>query len=240
MSVSHPVVATPLQAHIPPELERLVQRARSRLDKHDKKAGVELLVDAYCDLIDTTLLELMERIGQHYDARQIGDGIRMANDVKAKAKHYVPWAAGFIAERRLPPVIHHFHGLMQPISSPRGDGHHIILPLSAGTATDAERILASLHDQSAKDLHEGIELLCLVVAELMVPLATEPKNLLNFNFVVNKPLDGVIALSQSIITRLLRQMGNQIPPDLYPMVAEHIGSFLLLPEAGRQTSDVQG
>ena len=205
-----------------------MERARARLDKRDKKVGVELLVDAYCDLVDATLLELIEQIGQRYDAPQVAESISMANDVKAKAKQYVPWAAGFIGEQRLPPVINHFHALMHEIESPRGEGHHMVLPLQHHQGINAQPIITSLRDGSAVNLDQGIDLLCEIVDELMVPLAIEPKNLLKFNFVVNKPLDGVISLSRTLLHRMLRKMGRQIPPDLYPLVGEHVGSFLLV------------
>lgn len=220
-------VRTPLAAHIPAQLDALVLRANGRLTDQDKAQGIDLLVDAYCDIIDTTLITLLDDIGTQYDVKALQDARRIADDVKDKARHYVGWAGGRIASRRLPPVIRHFHGLVHPAPVDAAHSHQLQLPISPALAHRGEEIILTLQHGTATNLDEGIALLNRIVEELMVPLATEPKNLLNFNFVISKPLDGAIAMIRALIQRMLVRFGQQITPPLYPLVGNHLSSFLI-------------
>ncbi|MFN3714317.1 MAG: hypothetical protein ACK4SX_11720 [Alcanivoracaceae bacterium] len=228
MPVAGPFIATPLQDHIPGELDALVQRTSGKITDRDKKLGIGLLIDAYCDVVDHTLIGLLDEIGRTHDSAQLSHARRVADDVKDKARHYVGWAGGLIASHRLPPVIHHFNGLVHEIDLGNGDRSHAILPVSAPLASRADQVLVTLRDGSAKDLQEGIRLLTTIVDELMIPLAIEPKNLLDFNFLVSKPLDGAIGLVRTLIHRMLMRFGDQLTPELYPVVALHLEKFLIL------------
>ncbi|MCH8543668.1 MAG: hypothetical protein LAT61_08865 [Alcanivorax sp.] len=222
-------VRTPLAAHIPAELEALALRANGRLTDQDKARGIDLLVDAYCDIIDTTLITLLDDIGRQYDHKSLQDARRIADDVKDKARHYVGWAGGRIATRRLPPVIRHFQGLVHPSSAGATHSHQLQMPISPALAQRGADIIVTLQDGTAANLDEGITLLNRIVEELMVPLATEPKNLLNFNFVISKPLDGAIAMIRALIQRMLMRFGQQITPPLYPLIGTHLSTFLISP-----------
>jgi hypothetical protein len=228
MPVQGPFIATPLQEHIPGELAALVQRTSGKITDRDKKLGIDLLVDAYCDVVDHTLIGLLDEIGRSHDSSQLRHARRVADDVQDKARHYVGWAGGLIASHRLPPVIHHFNGLVHEIDLGSGDRSHAVLPVSMPLATRADTVLTTLRDGSAKDLKEGIRLLTTIVDELMIPLAIEPKNLLDFNFLVSKPLDGAIGLVRTLIHRMLARFGEQLTPELYPVVALHLEKFLIL------------
>lgn len=228
-TVHKPYVRTPLAAHIPAELAALAQRANGRLTDQDKARGIDLLVDAYCDIIDTTLITLLDEIGKHYDVKALQDARRIADDVKDKARHYVGWAGGRIATRRLPPVIRHFQTLVHPSAADAPHSHQLQMPISPALAQRGGDIIVTLQEGTATDLDEGIALLNRIVEELMVPLATEPKNLLNFNFVISRPLDGAIAMIRALIQRMLARFGQQITPPLYPLVGNHLSSFLIRP-----------
>ncbi len=223
-----PCIVAPLQPHIAESLALLVRRCDSGLSERDKKLGIDLLVQAYCDVVDHTLLRLLDDIGARYGHHHVSHARRVADDIKARATHYVTWAGGLIATKRLPPVIAHFDRLVQPLEIEGTTTHHVVLPISGGLAMRGNAVLASLRDGSADDLHEGIELLSRVIEELMVPLAIEPKNLLNFNLLVSKPLDGAIVLVRSLIVHALSRFGHQVHRDLYPLVGAHLQRFLIV------------
>lgn len=118
--------------------------------------------------------------------------------------------------------------LVHKIDLGSGACAHAVLPVSAPLAVRADSVLATLRDGTAKDLNEGIRLLTTIVDELMIPLAIQPKNLLDFNFLVSKPLDGAIGLVRTLIHRMLARFGDQLTPELYPLVASHLERFLIL------------
>lgn len=230
--IQKPFIAAPLQPHVPEALALLVRRSSGKMTERDKKLGIDLLIDTYCGVIDHLLLDLIDEIGRRYDSRQIADARRLTEEVKHKARHYIGWAGGLISAQRLPPVIAHFNGLVHEFEGKQVSGHHVLMPVSIQVAQRSDAILVSLKDGTAKDLAEGIALLSRIVEDLMIPLAIAPKNLLQFNFMVSKPLDGAIALIRSLIIRALAKFGSQIHKDLYPLIGTHLEQFLVLESRG--------
>ena len=45
---------------------------------------------------------------------------------------------------------------------------------------------------------------------------------------MSKPLDGAISLIRTLIHRMLSRFGEQLTPELYPVVALHLEKFLIL------------
>lgn len=228
MTLTPPFIASHLQPRIPVELAGLYQRSRTRLSDADKQLGAALLTDAYCDLVDTCFTHLLDDIAASHDSRTLTEARAVIEDIKQKARHYVGWVAGLLANERLPPVIAHFHGLVHELDLGDGPRPCLAFPVSARLAADARRVLDSLHDGSATGIDEGIELLIEAVEEAMGPLVSTPKDLMKFNFIVNKTLDGVIALVRTLFKRMLRKLAPQLPPALHGRVATHLERFLVV------------
>ena len=62
----------------------------------------------------------------------------------------------------------------------------------------------------------------------MIPLAIVPKNLMKFNFVVDKTLNGIISLVQILIKRMLHKLSPKIQSKNYPKIAAHLQTFLMV------------
>lgn len=228
MSLSRPFIASPLQAHVPEALGGLYERSRAHLSDADKKLGIALLTEVYCDLIDACFTQLLNDINQTHASKVLIEAHAVAEDIKDKARHYLGWVAGFLANDRLPPVIAHFHGLVHGLDLGDGMKPYMAFNLSPRLAADAQRVLASLHDGSAASIEEGIELLIEAVEEAILPLVVVPKDLMKFNFIVDKTLNGVIALVRTLFKRMLRKLAPHLPRELYPRVAAHLETFLIV------------
>ncbi len=226
-SISPPYFASPLQHRIPVELEALYHRTRHHVTDDDKRRGLELLIDANCDMIDMGFLALLDELNRNNPGLNFNDAKTMVEDVKTKARHYIRWVSGFIANDRLPPVIAHYYSLMHRIDLGDGTRPYMAFNISSEFAKDLRRVLSTLEDGSTEDLDEMIELLVQVFEETMRPLLISPKNLMKFNYVVDKTLNGVIALVMSLYKRMLRKTIPKLPRELYPQVAEHLGAFLV-------------
>ena len=223
-----PFIACPLRPHIPVELAALTERTRTRLSDADKKAGTRLLADAYCDLLDHCLIDLLRTIHQTHPSHTMDEALRMTEEVKEKIHHYLGWVAGFLSNERLVPVIAHFNGLVQEMELHGERQHFTVFAISPDLAANAMRVLATLHDGSARHIDEGMELLIQAIEEGLEPLVLRPKQLMKFNFVVDKTLNGVITLVISLFKRSLRKLGPHLPRDLYPQVALHLERFLVV------------
>ncbi|MDP2226306.1 MAG: hypothetical protein Q8J78_02385 [Moraxellaceae bacterium] len=228
MSLSSPFVACPLRPHIPVELAALTERSRSRLSDADKKAGAQLLADAYCDLLDHFLTDMLHEVRKTHPSHMMDEALHMTEEVKAKIHHYLGWIVGFLSNARLVPVIAHFNGLVHEMELHGQRQHFVAFPVSPALAANGKRVLAQLHTGTLADIGEGMELLIQAVEEGLEPLALTPKALMKFNFVVDKTLNGVISLIMSLFNRMLRKMGPHLPRDLYPQIAVHLERFLIV------------
>ena len=79
----------------------------------------------------------------------------------------------------------------------------------------------------AKDGREAVEVLIEVIEAALEPLLYTPKRLLKFNFVADKTLNGVIAVTNALAFRQLRKLGENLPPPLFAPVADHLEQFLM-------------
>ncbi len=227
MSISPPFFASALQARIPVELEVLYQSSRTHVSDADKLLGIELLIEAYCDLVDTCFVGLINEIQRTHESKDLTEAHRILDEIKDKARHYLRWIATFIAKDRLPPVIEHFYRLMHTLDI-GGTKPFMAFNLSPTTAVEIKRVVTTLEAGTATDFNDAIEMLILVIEEVMVPLVIEPKELMKFNFVVNKTLDGVIALVRVLFKRMLRKLAPKLPQTLYPQIAAHLKTFLIV------------
>jgi hypothetical protein len=51
---------------------------------------------------------------------------------------------------------------------------------------------------------------------------------MKFNFVVDKTLNGVIALVEMLLKRMLHKLSPKIPREIYPQIAAHLQTFLIV------------
>lgn len=229
MSIPVPFLASPLQAFIPGELAGLTERSKVRLVDADKKLGVHLLAETYCDLIDVVFTQLLDDIGKTHQSPMLSEAHAAAEEIKDKTRHYLGWVVGFIGNDRLIPVIAHFNGLVHKELEVHGERRaYVAFPISAPLAAEARRVLDTLHDGSAKSVDEGIELLIHFIEEVLEPAVLIPKRLMKFNFVVDKTLNGVVSLVMTLFKRMLRKLAPHIPRALYPQVAAHLERFLII------------
>jgi hypothetical protein len=211
-------------AHIPIELEVLYQRSRTQVTDEDKILGVTLLTAVYFQLLDTTFVNILDALGKGVSpSKELADAHRTINDVKEKAQHYLLWIVKFIANKRFVPVIAHFYTLLQQNDEGQPS---VVFPLSNDLTADIKRVVADLAESRAENFDQGSELIIRVVEASMMPLAIVPKNLMKFNFMVDKTLSGIISLSQILIKRMLNKLSPKIETQSYPQIATHLQTFL--------------
>lgn len=227
MSPQAPFIAIRLRPHIAEGLSTLTARARSGLSDADKKVAANLLADAYSDVLDHCFVEMLTDINRTHPSSMVKEAFNVAEEIKDKIHHYLGWIVGFFSPERLVPVIGHFNSLVHELELDGETHTYVTFPITPRLAADSERVLGELRDGSAKDLHEGTELLIKVIDAALQPLMIEPKRLMKFNFLVNKTLDGVISLLVGLFHRMLRRLAPHLDRELYPLVSRHLSRFLV-------------
>jgi len=227
MCIHAPYLVSSVQERIPSELEGLYQRTRSRVSDTDKMLGIDLLIETTCDLIDTCFGSIFQELAELKPSKELVEANAVIEDIKGKTRHYLRWVGPFLANDRLPPVIGHYYGLMHQIDLGQGTKPYMAFNITNDFAVVLKHALQRLANGSIKDIHEVVDLLVKVFDVTLEPLLIRPKELLHFNFFVNKTLDGVISVVRMLNKHMLRKLAPSIPSDLYPVVARHLEMFLI-------------
>ncbi|GAC1370708.1 MAG: hypothetical protein NVS3B3_00670 [Aquirhabdus sp.] len=146
--------------------------------------------------------------------------------MKSKARHYIRWVGAHLSNSRLPPVIAHYHSMVHSVDLGQGLQSYVAFSISPEFALELKEALANLANGSITDINEVVDLLVKVFNETIEPLLIKPKNLMKFNFVVNKTLDGVIGIAKMLNKHMLHKLAPSIPTNQYPVVARHLSQFL--------------
>ncbi len=228
MTISAPFLVSRLQSRIPAEFEPLYLRTRNHVSDADKTLAVELLAEAYCDLIDAGTGKLLDDLERTNTFKELQDAQKTLDDIKNKIRHYLAWVGGYISSDRLSPVIGHFHAMMYEMDIGAGTHSYIAFHIPAETVVNAKQQIAALTDGSAENLDDTIEMLIHVVEQAMIPLLIKPKELMKFNYVVDRTINGVLAISMGIYKRAIRKLAHKLPHELYPLLGAHLGTFLVV------------
>jgi hypothetical protein len=100
-------------------------------------------------------------------------------------------------------------------------------PITPAFAAEVTRVLDKMENGTLDDNDELINLLVKVMDVTLEPLLLTPIHLLKFNFIINKTLDGVIAVVRMLNRHMLRKLVPSMPRDTHPLVARHLRSFMV-------------
>lgn len=224
MKPAPPYLALPLRPHVSSGLADLTARSRTGLAEKDKRVGADLLADAYSDVIEHTMVDLLRKLDAAHPDPELQEGFQLMEEVQDKSKHYLGWVVGFFSSERLKPVIAYFN----TVTHTRDDGTAFVaLQLRPKLGADSQRVLAELSNGTAKSLDEGADLMIQVIEVTLATLVHQPKDLMKFNFLVSKTLDGVISLLLKYVKHMVRRLARQVPRESYPIVGRHLSQFLV-------------
>lgn len=221
-------VALPLTAGMNQKINEL----NRRLEQGDKtrladEAG-RLMSEVSCYVIDQVFGGMINQFASQSDIPEkmranLTESIGHIDDVKAVLKKYMPWAIGRFSNDRLAPVMAYFMHQMQV----QKDGEPaLVFDLPQCAAQRALLALCSLEKGNLTDAEGAVESL-VEVNELGVnALIKHPKDLLKFNVVIDKTLNGVIHMTLSIANKRLRHFGKQLKPVFFKPMSGHLQQFL--------------
>ena len=226
--MSQTIVATPVPLELHQQFLTLSQRLQSGDREPLAKAAGVLISDVACDVIETVFGGMLDQMAAASGKAHYQDSHAAISEVKTVLRKYLPWATGFFDNQRLAPVAKHFESLMHEYQDEQGQVHTFItFVLSPELAHNSRQSLATLRAGQAKDGREAVEVLIEVIEAALEPLLYTPKRLLKFNFVADKTLNGVIAVTNALAFRQLRKLGENLPPPLFAPVADHLEQFLM-------------
>ncbi|HEX4856318.1 MAG TPA: hypothetical protein VFV28_05860, partial [Limnobacter sp.] len=205
----------------------LHERAMRPISDEDKALGADLLAQTYVLLLDTCFTRLLDELNASQPDRMLSDASGVIHKVQSEAQHYIGWLIKFISNKRVPPVIHHFHDLVQLRTVGSETGPFVMIPVTQAYAAKARSVMDSLQQGDGSRLEEGVELLIEAIETALAPLVLTPKDLMDFNFVVSKTINGVISVLLKLFKHTLRKLPPHIKVESCPMIGAHFDVFLV-------------
>ena len=227
MNIPLPCVAYATTPELQTQVFQLHQALQTGIRDDQSKLATRLIQDAAHELITIFFSDLIADLQNAGDLPAYREGASMVSEIADKLTHYLGWASAFFSNERIKPAVSHYHammlqhpldGSMQPV---------IAFAIPDALAKRLEKVLVPLSQGQAASAHEGIEALIEVIDLALHALLIKPKQLMKFNFVVDKTLNGVISLTQNLSFRSLRKIGEQMPAAHQPVLAQHLQQFLL-------------
>lgn len=234
MKSNPPLFVSRLDAHIAPALHRLRRHDAKQFTADDKREATRLLTDALHGILDTVFTQLIQDIDRSFDttgpeAKAIRTAENTINDVKHKIEHNLGWIVKFLSSKRLVPVIAHYDSMVHQL--PDSEIYYAGFSVPADLGKRAEKELREMKDGTRTSAVEGIELLIEFLDVSIDPVVREPMELMNFNFVVTRTLNGVVNLAHGHVKKMLRKLPPIMPPELLPVLARHMEAFMVFHES---------
>ena len=222
-----PYIAVQIKEDVYTQMKALHVRAAKPISDEDKALGADLLAQTYVQLLDTCFTHLLDDLNKTQPDKMLQDASKVIHKVQSEAQHYIGWLIKFIANKRVPPVIHHFHDMVHPLNLTGKELPYIVIPVTTTYAESASDVMSALAMKDASRLEEGVELLIEAIETALVPLVYTPKDLMGFNFVISKTINGVINVLHTLFKHTLRKLPPHIQQESLPSIAAHFETFLI-------------
>lgn len=212
-------IALPINTAIYAQLAQVTQNLSHKQAESLAKSLAEAMTALTCDVLQQAFGILAQR--------EQDEGIeteRTLAQIYQALHKYMPWALSFFSNSRLQPMAKYMLAQFK-----EKDNGQVFLQYSVNTAL-VEQLLNHLERLYAGEQQAR----CVVFAHLIevidlgvTTLVREPKKLLQFNFVVDKTLNGVIAMTTSLGYKRIEKLAQKFSLSQAQYYAQHLQQFIV-------------
>lgn len=224
-------VALPLTEQFKQQIFELNEKFLTHGKEPLSNEAGKLMSDVACQIIDEVFKHMVEEFLQVSELSEnkkthFNESLKHIEEVKGVMRKYMTWAISLFGNERLQPVVTFFYSMIQQKENNGVSKSYLVFDLPECTAQRSLLALTSLENGKVDTAEGAIESLIEVTDIGVDTLIKKPKELLKFNFVVNKTLNGVINMTTSMAYGHLRRFGKQLDPLLFKTTASHLEQFL--------------
>jgi hypothetical protein len=181
------------------------------------KALGEVLADISYEVIDQVFGEIT-RVSQSGDQ----ESARVIQHIMQTTRKYMPWSVSLFGNERLLPMVNYLHGLML-----EQDGEYFLsYPVDTQSVeallSNAEQMQQGINEAVMPALHAFTE----IVDQGVTHLIRIPKQMLKFNVMVDKTLNGVIHVTTQMGYKRFDKLGTQYDAKTMSHYFNHFLVFL--------------
>lgn len=214
------------------ELKNIAQSLNNGEKQDLAKQLGKTFTDMACQVLDQLFGTLIEeqRNNQDLDSagkKKLKEAEQIFEQIESALKKYMPWSISFFSNDRLKPVANDI--LTKFVASEASEVimyYHLDQSLGEHAASNIQKILNGDTSAVQPTLKALVKIIDLGVSEFI----REPKDLLKFNFVVDKTLNGVINMVTSTGYKRLEKVGQEFNPNNLEKIqhySTHMKKFLV-------------
>lgn len=229
-------VALPLTELIRQQLEQLHSSDGFSVQAESPQSLAErtgkLMCEMTCHIIDYIFTDMVQQFAsvKELTADKIArfkESLQQIEEIKGIIYKYFGRAVAWLDHQRLKPVIGYYYQIINQCSIAGESVPCLIYDIPDSLAAKAMTALDELKSLKASDALQAIEYLIEIVEIGVCKLLKEPKQLLKFNFIANKTLDGVMSMTTALSYKSLRKLGQAMDPMLFDSAASHLHQFII-------------
>ncbi len=206
------------------QMQNIVQALDTKHAVSQSKHLGEVLTQMTCEVLDQAFGRLIhEQLAVNPNDRNANESKKVLDQIHEQLHKYMPWSVSFFSNDRLKPMVNY---LFEQLNFHHLEKIHLnykITPQLAKQVQDNFDRLLNGEEQAIKSvLSDLVE----VVDVGVTALIREPKNMLKFNFVVDKTLNGVINMVTNIGYKRIEKMGQGLSLPAAQQYATHFNTFV--------------
>lgn len=207
------------------QFQQVTAQINTGTQQRQAKILGDILADLACHVIDQVFTEIVRQSRQTAHAAEqtrSEQSEQVIAKILAYIRQYMPYAVSLMSNERLKPLVNYLESCIR-----LQDGqHYLTYPIDDALAMQQIESFEKIKAGDDRAVHSAFEHLVKIIDVGVEALLLQPKNILKFNLIVNKTLDGVIHLC----TRMGYQRLEKVTVDLKAAQAEpyldHFFAFL--------------
>ncbi|TCH64377.1 hypothetical protein [Acinetobacter sp. ANC 4862] len=177
----------------------------------------EVLADISCEIVDQVFGEIA-RLSTSGDR----ESEKMVKQILETVRKYMPWSVSFFGNERLIPMVNY----LKDRAYEKNGQNYISYSVDHVLVVELLECVEQMKEGNTHYVSPGLKAFTQLVDQGVTSLVREPKNMLKFNLVVDKTLNGVIHLTTQMGYKRLEKLGTQYDSQMTPRYFDHFLMFL--------------
>lgn len=200
------------------------QKLQQHASESQSKALGKVLSDISCEVIEQvfTVLLKQDRNTTQLSDEHLAESEKVIQQILDALRKYMPWSVSFFSNERLLPLVNYLSAQMYQ----KDQQSFIFYPIESTLAVETLALVERIQQGELQWIETAFDQLIQIVDQGVTCLIRRPKETLNFNFVVDKTLNGVINMTTHIGYKRLEKLGRQVDASTSTLFINHFMAFL--------------
>ncbi|ENU81023.1 hypothetical protein F975_00882 [Acinetobacter sp. ANC 3789] len=187
----------------------------------------QLLADVAVQIIQQVFVDLLTQQKQRV---QRPEGHKIAEESEKVVQHvldalkkYLPWSVALLSNTRLVDIVNYFAKCIVL----EQDQVFLRYPVTDTLVDQVLTLVQKIQAGDASQISPAFHALTEIIDQGVTHLIRVPKEMLHFNFVVDKTLNGVIQMTTHMGYKRLQGLGKEVDLHVAPYYIDHFLKFLI-------------